>query len=85
MALHPVHQTNHLPPRFRPALFQRPAPAISHPDQDHRDDFIAAQEILTTQINDLKNEYLKDKLGLEKDVIISKEPDEDDYENNEEE
>jgi hypothetical protein len=54
-------------------------------DAFDNDDFIAAQEILTTQINDLKNEYLKDKLGLEKDVIISKEPDEDDYENNEEE
>ena len=32
------------------------------------DDFVMAQEILTKQFHAVKNEYLKDKLELEKDL-----------------
>lgn len=40
------------------------------------DDFVLAQEILTNQFQVAKNEYLKDKLGIEGDLKLSDEEDE---------
>lgn len=54
-------------------------------DAFDNDNFVDAQEILVDQLARMKNEYLKDKLGLEKDVIPIEEPNKEDDENNEEE
>jgi hypothetical protein len=45
------------------------------------DDFVVAQEILARQFETAKNEFLKDKLGLENDLSV---PEEENDENEEE-
>lgn len=37
-------------------------------DAFERDDFVTAKEILSTQIKNTKNDYLKNKLGLVNDI-----------------
>jgi hypothetical protein len=37
-------------------------------DSFERDDFVSAKEILLKQIRKAKNDHLKNKLGLEKDI-----------------